>query len=107
DGKVQTYANVDALLDGDVLIRVRHEDLKTKTRVSVFRVALHTGYSPSGVMHLTAEEVDGGVEGTWIEFDFLPRTDRGSTTPIKLSKGLATSEAQFWELIAKRRENNK
>jgi hypothetical protein len=107
DGKVQAFDNADALLDGDVLIRVRHEDLKTKTRVSVFRVALHTGYTPSGVMHLAAEEVDGGKDNSWMEFDFVPRADRGSSTPTKLSKGLATSEAQFWDLISRRRESNK
>jgi hypothetical protein len=108
DGQVQLYADTDALLDGDVLIRVRHEDLKTKTRVSIFRVALHTGYTPSGILKLNGEEeIDGGTENSWIEFDFVPKTDKGSTTPVKLSKGLATSEAQFWDLIARRRESNK
>lgn len=104
---VLEFGPLDTTLDGDVLIRVRHEDRETKTRISLFRVALHTGYVPSGVLRLTEAELDGGKPSSWMEFDFVARTDRGATSPQKISKGVATSEGAFWELIARRRAENR
>jgi hypothetical protein len=97
------FANINATLDGDVLMRIRYEDPKTKTRVSVFRIAIHSGYTPSGTFRLERGDLDGGSPDAWMEIDFEP-ADRGKAeSNLKITKGVATSENAFWELIAKRR----
>jgi len=97
------FADINATLDGDVLMRIRHEDPKTKTRVSVFRVAIHSGYTPSGTFRLERGDLDGGSPDAWMEIEFEPAEKTTALSPLKITKGVATSENAFWELIAKRR----
>jgi len=98
---------LDKSLDGDVLIRVRVEDLETKTRASLFRAALHTGYTPSGTWRLEHKDLDGGKEGAWMELHFDARGGPTASSPARLAKGVATSEAAFWELVSRKRAENK
>lgn len=100
---VVNYLGINATLDGDVLLRIRSEDPKSKVRVSVFRVAIHSGYTPSGTFRLERGDLDGGSPDAWMEIEFEPATDRGSQSNVKITKGVATSENAFWEMISKRR----
>ena len=49
---------IETVVQGDILIRCRHLTKKGK-RVSMFRIAMHTGYIPPKVMRLKKEEIDG------------------------------------------------
>jgi len=49
---------VDRIVQGDVLIRCRHLTAHGQ-RVSMFRVAVHTGYVPPKVLRLTKSDLDG------------------------------------------------
>ena len=44
----QIAFHVDCIIHGDMLLRCRHLDTSGK-RVSMFRIAFHTGYAPGGV----------------------------------------------------------
>jgi hypothetical protein len=100
---VVTFANINATLDGDVLMRIRFEDPKTKVRTSIFRVAIHSGYTPSGTFRLERGDLDGGTPDAWMEIEFDPAERGTATSNMKITKGVATSENAFWEMISKRR----
>lgn len=101
---VVSFKDVNATLDGDVLMRIRYEDEVSKTRISIFRVAIHSGYTPSGTFRLERGDLDGGSPEAWMEIEFDPvMTQNTAVSPMKIAKGVATSESAFWEMIAKRR----
>ena len=53
--------DVNIPIQGDILVRARHLAAKRK-RVSMFRVAFHTGYAPATVMRLTRSQLDGACD---------------------------------------------
>lgn len=53
--------DIDLVIQGDVLIRARHLETK-RNRVSMFRIAFHTGYAPPTVMRLTKSQLDGACD---------------------------------------------
>jgi len=77
---------VDSVLDGDVLIRIRVEEDKGKPKVSLFRAALHTGYTPSGTWRMNPSDLDGGKDGCWMELHFDARGGALATSPARLTK---------------------
>jgi tensin len=62
--------NIEQVLQGDVLIRCRHLTA-TGQRVSMFRVAIHTGYVPPKVMRLSKGELDGACNDKRFGQDFF------------------------------------
>ncbi|KAH9251817.1 hypothetical protein BASA81_010260 [Batrachochytrium salamandrivorans] len=103
EAEVVSFPTIDTILDGDVLLRIRVENPQNKqNRVSLFRVAMHSGYTPSGTFRLEKDDLDGGSKDSWIELEFEPIPGTQSTAKL-LSKGVATNEAAFWELVSKRR----
>lgn len=61
--------SVDAVLQGDILVRCRHLTSKG-ARVSMFRAAFHTGYVPCGVLRLNKAQLDGAcTDGTSVAAD--------------------------------------
>mmetsp|Transcript_19706 Transcript_19706/g.23444 ORF Transcript_19706/g.23444 Transcript_19706/m.23444 type:complete len:740 (+) Transcript_19706:67-2286(+) len=85
---------VDAVVQGDVLVRCRHLTSKG-ARVSMFRAAFHTGYVPCGVLRLNRAQLDGACaddrfeEDFFIDFIFAPVT---SKAPDSLSDGDSDTE---------------
>ena len=64
-----TFA-IEAIIQGDILIRCRHLT-RSGQRVSMFRVALHTGYIVAPrVLRLTKAEIDGACIDPRIPTDF-------------------------------------
>ncbi len=50
--------HVDCAVQGDILLRCRHAE-PSGQRVSMFRAAFHTGYTPNGVLRLSRVQLDG------------------------------------------------
>lgn len=70
DGSVSFH--IDQLVQGDVLLRCRHVSAHNrKQRVSMFRVAFHTGYVPPKVMRLTKSQLDGACQDARFPEDFF------------------------------------
>lgn len=61
---------IEQVLQGDVLVRCRHLATNGK-RVSMFRAAFHTGYTPPKVMRLTKAQLDGACTDSRFSDDFF------------------------------------
>lgn len=68
DGSVSF--NIELIVQGDILVRCRHLTSK-KTRVSMFRAAIHTGYVPPKVLRLKKSELDGASSDERYPDDFF------------------------------------
>ena len=68
DGSV-TFV-VESIIQGDILIRCRHLSQQGQ-RVSMFRAAFHTGYTPPKVMRLTKAQLDGACTDKRFGEDFF------------------------------------
>ncbi|GKY99303.1 hypothetical protein MPSEU_000885400 [Mayamaea pseudoterrestris] len=67
DGSIAFH--VDLVVQGDILVRCRH--LGHKQRISMFRAAIHTGYTPPKVMRLTKAQLDGACMDERFPDDFF------------------------------------
>lgn len=120
--------NLDCPVQGDILIRCRHAEEASATRVSMFRAGFHTGYVPVGVLRLTKDHLDGPAvdsrfsEDFFIDLIFAPVVDAkdSSMASIASDHGMAldkdTAEAceefmhkdvRFWEAIATRKNKSR
>mmetsp|Transcript_27971 Transcript_27971/g.34507 ORF Transcript_27971/g.34507 Transcript_27971/m.34507 type:complete len:800 (-) Transcript_27971:148-2547(-) len=61
---------VETIVQGDILIRCRHLTRRSQ-RVSMFRVAFHTGYVPPKVLRLTKAQLDGACTDKRYTDDFF------------------------------------
>ncbi len=61
---------VETIVQGDVLIRCRHLTRKGQ-RVSMFRAAFHTGYTPPKVLRLSKAQLDGACSDKRFSEDFF------------------------------------
>ena len=61
---------VDMMVQGDVLIRCRHVMSTSKSRVSMFRAAFHTGYVPTPILRLKKWDLDGACHDHRFADDF-------------------------------------
>lgn len=61
---------VETIVQGDVLIRCRHLTRKGQ-RVSMFRAAFHTGYTPPKVLRLSKAQLDGACNDKRFADDFF------------------------------------
>jgi hypothetical protein len=61
---------VETIVQGDILIRCRHLTRKGQ-RVSMFRAAFHTGYTPPKVLRLTKAQLDGACNDKRYVDDFF------------------------------------
>ena len=68
DGNISFHVN--AVIQGDILIRARHLTPKMK-RISMFRAAFHTGYAPPNVMRFTKSQLDGACSDDRFSSDFF------------------------------------
>jgi len=126
--------NVDAAVQGDILLRCRHADA-SGLRTSMFRAAFHTGYVPCGVLRLTKAQLDGACSDPkfddefFIDLIFAPIEKAGATGTANASgsavgvptdSGLvidATSadkyetslhkDSRFWDAVTARKTKSK
>lgn len=68
DGTVSFHC--ENVVQGDILVRCRHLTAQGQ-RVSMFRAAFHTGYSPPNVMRLTKAQLDGACTDRRFPDDFF------------------------------------
>jgi hypothetical protein len=68
DGSV-TFV-IESIIQGDILIRCRHLSQRGQ-RVSMFRAAFHTGYTPPKVMRLSKAQLDGACTDKRFADDFF------------------------------------
>lgn len=61
---------IEQVLQGDVLVRCRHLATNGK-RMSMFRAAFHTGYTPPKVMRLSKAQLDGACNDSRFSDDFF------------------------------------
>lgn len=61
---------VETIVQGDILIRCRHLTRKGQ-RVSMFRAAFHTGYTPAKVLRLSKAQLDGACNDKRYTEDFF------------------------------------
>jgi tensin len=89
---------MDAVIHGDMLIRCRHIHPHRGVRDSMFRAALHTGYTPVGVMRLTKAQLDGCDtddrfdDDFFVDFIFAP-VEKRETSVSAPSKAASEGEA--------------
>jgi C2 domain of PTEN tumour-suppressor protein len=75
DGSISFHINL--VVQGDILVRARHLT-HNKKRISMFRAAFHTGYTPPNVMRFTKSQLDGAcsddrfVPDFFLDFIFEP-----------------------------------
>lgn len=100
---------VEHVLQGDVLIRCRHLSNNGK-RLSMFRAAFHTGYTPPKVMRLTKSQLDGACTDSRFSDDFFIDlvfeacdADMASKHLLSLAEASANQEEN---LIANETNNN-
>eukprot|EP00742_Colponemidia_sp_Colp-10_P005471 GILJ01005846.1.p1 GENE.GILJ01005846.1~~GILJ01005846.1.p1 ORF type:complete len:443 (+),score=58.40 GILJ01005846.1:40-1368(+) len=62
--------SVETILEGDILLRCRHL-ARDSTRVSMFRVAFHTGFVGAGILRLSKAQLDGAHEDSKFSSDFF------------------------------------
>lgn len=67
DGPISFH--VENVVQGDILIRCRHLTI-TGQRVSMFRAAFHTGYTPPNVFRLNKAQLDGACSDQRFPDDF-------------------------------------
>lgn len=68
DGNISFHVNL--VIQGDILVRARHLT-HNKKRVSMFRAAFHTGYTPPNVMRFTKAQLDGACSDDRFAPDFF------------------------------------
>ena len=54
--------DINLAIHGDVLLRCRHADFDTNSRVSLFRASFHTGFVQPPQFRLSLSQVDVGSE---------------------------------------------
>lgn len=133
DGPISFH--VETVVQGDILIRGRHLTASGQ-RVSMFRVAFHTGYVPPKVMRLSKEQLDGASsdkrfpDDFFIDLIFEPcdaemaskhlvaeaetamasdTTDTCTGAPIVKASAydsMLHRDSRFWDVIAARRQEH-
>lgn len=133
DGPISFH--VETIVQGDILIRGRHLTASGQ-RVSMFRVAFHTGYVPPKVMRLSKEQLDGASsdkrfpDDFFIDFIFEPcdaelaskhlvaeaetemasdTTDMRTGVPVVKASAydsMLHRDSRFWDVIAARRQEH-
>ena len=126
--------NVDAAVQGDILLRCRHADA-SGVRTSMFRAAFHTGYVPCGVLRLTKAQLDGACsdprfdEDFFIDLIFAPiekiggtgsANAAGSVVGVPTDSGLVIDavsadkyenslhkDSRFWDAVSARKTKSK
>ena len=61
---------MDVSLQGDILLRCRHADPRSSSRVSIFRAGFHTGYTPTRNLRLTKAQLDSACSDPRFSEDF-------------------------------------
>jgi len=100
---------IEQVLQGDVLIRCRHLATNGK-RMSMFRAAFHTGYTPPKVMRLSKAQLGGACNDSRFSDDFFidlvfEACDADTASKHLLSLAVATTEPGEKEKIVSN-ENN-
>ncbi len=65
-----TSFEMDVSLQGDILLRCRHADPRSPSRISIFRAGFHTGYTPTRNLRLTKAQLDGACSDARVSEDF-------------------------------------
>jgi len=100
------------LVDGDILLRVRHVDGATGKGTSMFRYGFHSGYLPTeGTLKLGPNDLDGASVDRRFKPDFsfelelgLPETDDLSAGDDMFDAALsAQSQDSFWDKVAEKK----
>lgn len=133
DGTVPFH--IEQVIQGDILIRCRHLTFN-KQRVSMFRAAFHTGYSPANVLRLTKSQLDGACADKRFPNDFFldlifekvdaemaskhleeqvddnderkssPMKNKGPVVKASNYDGMLQGDSRFWKVISDRREEH-
>ena len=84
---------VETIVQGDILIRCRHLTRKGQ-RVSMFRAAFHTGYTPPKVLRLTKAQLDGACSDKRYADEFFIDLIFEECSAAMASKHLISSEKE-------------
>ena len=131
DGTIPFH--VEQIVQGDILIRCRHLTFN-KQRVSMFRAAFHTGYTPSNVLRFSKAQLDGACVDKRFPDDFFldlifekvdaetaskhleeqeeenmmgevtPPEPKGPVVKATNYDEMLQGDSRFWDVIANRRQ---